>query len=85
VSGIVQLGTVTLRGVSSATTGGLGNFVVSTIELVGSILTTIFAIVLPVLCLVAVITGCYFSIKFFKKGLLKKIWLRLTNGNLVQD
>jgi hypothetical protein len=33
IAGIIQLGTVTLRGASTLTTAGLGNFVVSTLEL----------------------------------------------------
>jgi hypothetical protein len=59
VSGIVQLGTVAIRGTSSATTGGAGNFLVSTAELLGSMLTTLCAIALPILCLVAVVWICY--------------------------
>jgi hypothetical protein len=57
-AGIVQLGTVALRGTSSATTGGLGNFVVSTGELLGSIFMAIVAIVLPLLAIVLVLVGC---------------------------
>ncbi len=58
VAGIVQFGTVALRGASSATTGGLGNFVVSTGELVGAILIAITAIILPLLAIVLVLLGC---------------------------
>jgi len=73
VSAIVQGGTVALRAGSSGTTGGLANLVVSTIELVGSIVVTVFAILLPLLGLVAVLWICYRMIttmvgsKFFKK------------------
>jgi hypothetical protein len=59
VSAIVQGGTVALRAGSSVTTGGMANFLVSTIELVGSILVTILAILLPILCLMVVIWICY--------------------------
>lgn len=55
IAGIIQLGTVTLRGTSTLTTAGLGNFMVSTLELVLSVATTIFAIALPVLCLLVVV------------------------------
>jgi hypothetical protein len=65
-SGIVHLGTATMRGTSSATTAGLGNFLVSTIELIGSILTTFLAVVLPLLCLLLVIWICYKMIKLIK-------------------
>jgi hypothetical protein len=59
VSGIVQGGSVALRAGSSGITGGAANWIVSTVEMVGSVLTTILAIVLPVLCLFAVIWICY--------------------------
>jgi hypothetical protein len=45
---VVQSATVGVRGASTATTGGLGNFVVSTLELVLAIVTTILSIVLPI-------------------------------------
>jgi hypothetical protein len=72
-AGIIQLGTVTLRGASSTTTGGLGNFVVATGELLGSILTAIVAIVLPLLAIVLVLLGCVFILRtlrrvFFRRG-----------------
>jgi len=63
VAGIVQVGTVTLRAGSFGTTGGLANPVVSTIEIIGSIIITLFAILLPVLCLIAVVWICYKMIK----------------------
>ena len=59
VSGIVQGGTVALRAGSSGTTGGFANFIVSTIELIGSTLVTILAFVLPLLCLLVVGWICY--------------------------
>jgi hypothetical protein len=46
-AGIVQAGSVLLRGTSTATTGGLGNFAVATLELVGSILASALAVLLP--------------------------------------
>lgn len=55
IAGIIQLGTVTLRGTSTLTTAGLGNFVVSTLELILSVATTVFAIALPILCVLAVV------------------------------
>jgi len=59
VSGLVHVGTVAVRAGSSGTTGGSANFLVSTAELVGAILVTILAVLLPFLCLVAVIWICY--------------------------
>src|SRR5207237_4704081 len=49
VAGLVQGTTVLVRGASGVTTGGLANPVVSTLELAGSIVTSILALVAPVL------------------------------------
>ncbi|WP_087544478.1 DUF4126 domain-containing protein [Acinetobacter sp. WCHA29] len=54
-AGVVQMSTVAARGVSTATTGGLGNFVVATGELIGSIVLSILAFVMPVVITVFVI------------------------------
>lgn len=43
----VQAGTVLLRGASTAATGGLGNPLVALLELVGAVLTSVLAILLP--------------------------------------
>src|SRR5205823_1178512 len=48
-AGLVQGATVATRGVSLAGTGGLGNPVVATAELAGSVATSVLAIVVPVL------------------------------------
>ena len=53
-AGVVQAATVVGRGTSSATTGGLGNPLVSTAELGGSVVTAGLAICLPVV-------GCCWS------------------------
>jgi uncharacterized protein DUF4126 len=55
IAGIIQLSTVTLRGTSTLTTAGLGNFIVSTLELFLSVATTILAIALPIVCLLVVV------------------------------
>jgi hypothetical protein len=52
---LVQTGTVLVRGLSSTTTLGLGNFTVSTGELVGSIITSVLAVVIPLLALILVL------------------------------
>lgn len=54
-AGVIQAGTMMLRGASSATTGGAGNFLVSTAEALGSILTTVLALVIPLLCFLGVV------------------------------
>lgn len=63
-AGAVQLGTVLLRGKSSALTGGLGNFALSTVELIGSIVLTLLAILIPLLGFVLVIFVCYKLLSF---------------------
>ncbi len=54
VAGVVQGASVFARGASTATTGGFGNPLVSTGELVASIVGTIVSIVLPILAIVLV-------------------------------
>jgi hypothetical protein len=49
IAGLIQAATVTVRGASSVTTGGLANFLVSTGELILSLITTLLALVLPVI------------------------------------
>jgi len=53
-AGIIQTGTVLARTASSGTTGGFTNFLVATGESVGSILTTILVLLIPVIGLVVV-------------------------------
>jgi len=48
----VQGGTVATRALSGGTTGGLGNPVVATFELIASVVMSILAIVLPILALI---------------------------------
>ncbi|MDQ3248539.1 MAG: DUF4126 domain-containing protein [Chloroflexota bacterium] len=54
-AGIIQAGTALLRGTSSATTGGLGNPVIATGELAGSIFTSVLALALPGLALLVAV------------------------------
>jgi hypothetical protein len=69
---IVQGVTVTLRTKSSALTAGAGNVLVSSVELVGSIITALLAIIVPILCLILLALLCIFVIwkmgrLFFKR------------------
>ena len=54
VAAAVQSGTVLLRGTSSTVTGGLGNFAVSSSELLGSVLTSLLAVFLPVVAVTGI-------------------------------
>jgi hypothetical protein len=51
ISGLVQGATVVTRGLSTATTGGIGNPVVATLELAGSVVTSILALLAPIAAL----------------------------------
>jgi hypothetical protein len=55
---LVQTATVAVRGASSATTAGVANPVVSTGELAGSVVTSVLAIVVPLLAVALVALGC---------------------------
>jgi hypothetical protein len=57
LAALVQSSTVALRAGSTATTGGLGNPVVAAAELGGSALTSILAVLAPLIALLAVIFG----------------------------
>jgi hypothetical protein len=54
-AGLVQGATVATRGLSGVATAGLGNPLVATIELGGAVVTSILAIVAPVLALVLLV------------------------------
>jgi hypothetical protein len=51
-AGLVQGATVATRAASTATTGGLGNPLFATIELGGAVLTSILALIVPVLTVI---------------------------------
>lgn len=55
VAAAVQSGTVLLRGTSSTVTGGLGNFAVASSELLGSVLTSLLAVFLPLVAVTGII------------------------------
>jgi hypothetical protein len=59
VAGVVQASTVTVRAASTATTGGLGNPLVAVGEFIGSIVTTILAIVVPIITIILIATGVF--------------------------
>lgn len=61
-AGLVQGASVAARIGSTATTGGLGNFVLSSLETFGAVGTVILAIALPLLALLVVIVMLGFAI-----------------------
>ena len=60
IAGLIQGATSALRVKSSLSTAGAGNPVISTLELVGSIITAVLAILAPVLCLALIGFLCHF-------------------------
>jgi uncharacterized protein DUF4126 len=63
IAGLVQGTTVALRAKSSVSTAGIGNPIISTLELVGSIITALLAILAPILCLALIAFVCNFVIR----------------------
>lgn len=61
VAGLTKGSTALLRAKSGALTGGLANPVVSTVETLGAAGLTLFAIVLPVITLIALIALLYWA------------------------
>lgn len=56
-AGLVQGSTVTTRGASLMTTGGLANPIVATLELAGSVVTSVLTLFVPVLVVVLLLVG----------------------------
>ncbi|MBY0526684.1 MAG: DUF4126 domain-containing protein [Gemmataceae bacterium] len=68
VSLTVQGGTVVIRAASSAMTGGFGNFTFSTLELLAAVVFTVLAVVLPILCFVAVVAMCWQMLRLIARS-----------------
>jgi len=59
-AGVIQAATTALRGASTATTGGLANWLVASGELVAATTTTVLSMLMPILVTLAtaVVVGC---------------------------
>lgn len=66
-AGAVQLGTVAARGVSTATTGGVANPVVSTGEWVSALVISVLSFFIPVLVVIVLLIGVVWAVRWFKK------------------
>jgi hypothetical protein len=66
-AGIVQTGTVFLRGTSSVTTGGLGNFAVATLENILALVTSILALIIPLVIVIVVFLLMVFALRFISR------------------
>ena len=63
VAAAVHAGTTATRGLSTVTTGGLGNPIVATLELVASVAMTVLAIVLPLLAVGCVLVAAFWLVR----------------------
>jgi hypothetical protein len=63
-AGIVQVGTMAVRGGSTLLTAGFGNLIVALLELAGSAIMTLLALMLPVVFLVSLLALVFFMIFF---------------------
>jgi hypothetical protein len=73
IAGLVQGATVALRATSSASTAGIGNPLFSTLELAGSMITALLAIVVPILCLAIIAILCIFTIRKAGRFILGRV------------
>lgn len=72
-AGTIQGVTSLLRLKSTATTGGLGNFVLASAELGGSVVTSILAIVLPVVTLVLLLVVVVLVVKLSRRFMARRV------------
>ena len=72
VASSVQLSTATLRLTSTGVTAGLGNPIVATSELAGSVATSVVSIIFPVVAAILVVAGAVCVALVFKKKLLAR-------------
>lgn len=67
IAGTIQVATATVRGGSAMTTGGIANPAVSTGELGGSVVTSVLAVVVPVLAAALVVVLLVFIVRNFRR------------------
>ena len=66
-AGAVQMSTVAVRGVSTATTGGVANPLVSTVEWIGAVLLSVLSLLVPVLVVIVGIILAVWAVRWFKR------------------
>jgi len=72
LAGAVQGSTVLVRGLSTAASGGLTNPVVATGELGGAVAISIFALLVPLLTLIAVVIGILLTVLWVRRRLASR-------------
>ena len=63
VAGTVQTGTVATRALSTGTTGGLANPIISVLEAVMAVVVTVLALLAPLLCLALAFAGTFYALR----------------------
>lgn len=79
IAAVIQGSTGITRAASSTTTGGLGNPVVSSVELGGSVLLSILAIILPLIAGIVVLLLIVFAVK----TIIKKFRFKSKTNNKI--
>lgn len=79
-AGMVQGATVLVRGASTATTGGIGNPIFATIEFGGSLLTSVLAVIAPVVAVVFLLVVLFYVVKKFAPKVFRR---RHLNGGKI--
>jgi uncharacterized protein DUF4126 len=69
VAGITQAMTALLRAKSTVMTAGLGNPVLSTLELVGALLVALLALSAPFVALALIVAFCWFAVRLARRAL----------------
>jgi hypothetical protein len=69
VAGVTQAMTALLRAKSTVVTGGLGNPVLSTLELAGALLLALLALIAPLLAVVLIVGFCWVALRVARKTL----------------
>jgi hypothetical protein len=69
VAGITQAMTTLLRAKSTVMTAGLGNPVLSTLELFGAVILAVLALIAPLLAIVLVVAFCGFAVRVARRTL----------------
>jgi len=80
IAGLIQGTTSALRVKSSLFTAGSGNFVFSTLETAGSIVTALLAILAPLLCLAFLTVLCVLAISKAGRFLVRKMNFKKQNA-----
>jgi hypothetical protein len=62
-----EMFTVAVRGISTATTGGIANPLVSTVEWVGAVLLSVLSLLVPVLVVIVGIILAIWAVRWFKR------------------